>query len=993
MYHQLRKRKEDTSAQRFLFRNDPAAEPDVYIMDVATFGATCSPCAAQFVKNKNAAEFAEQFPEAAKAIVENHYVDDYFDSASTIDDAIRRAKEVRFIHSKAGFEIRNWMSSSIEVISALGETTIDQHVHFNQNKTTGYERVLGIVWNTGTDAFTFSGRMRDDLLRYLNGEQRPTKGMVASCVMSLFDPQGFLIPFTIFGRILLQDLWRTGCEWDDETNDDAVEKWRCWVSRLQEVEEIRIPRYYFQGGLNLDYTTLQLHVFVDASQNAYGAVAYFRIMSTSGPICSLVMAKSKVAPLKLLSIPRLKLMAALLGARLMNFVHENHTLEILERFIWSDSQVVHSWIQSDQRKYKQFVAFRVGEIHSLTKLCEWRHVPSKLNVADMVTKWDRNHSWRSDGPWVRAPDYLYQLKEAWPNHKKVEPETIEEMRAAVLFHGIFVPESMIDPRRFSRWTVMVRAVAYLFRFISNCRRRLKGQAIEALPLSNRTKGLVKRLVPAIPASLRREEYQKSETHLWRTVQADCFPDEVRILLKNQERPQEEWVPLDKNSQLYKLSPFLDEQKVLRMEGRAERATMVPFEIRFPIILPKDHPVTSKLLAFYHQKLGHAYMETAVNELRQRFVIPCLRAALKRVMRACVRCKVAKSQPAIPRMAPLPVQRVTPHRRPFSYTGVDYFGPVTVTVGRRNEKRWVSLFTCLTTRAVHLEVVHSLKTQSCIMAIRRFACRRGMPIEFFSDNGTNFHGASKEVERVNADCEETFTDGRTRWNFNPPSAPHMGGVWERPVRSVKEALKAFDDGKKLTDEVLLTSFAEAEDLINTRPLTYLSLESGSMEALTPNHFLRVVTAYDGGQTTGPTSEAASLRDNYKRSQLLADSFWKRWIAEYIPTLNQRSKWYTEAEPVECGDLVYIAEGANRKCWVRGLVMEVFKGSDGRIRQAMVKTSNGVLKRPISKLAVLEVQERKSGAKEELPRVTGRGYVSTVGHTSIDPIANNAVLDRH
>ncbi|XP_038121586.1 uncharacterized protein LOC119770558 [Culex quinquefasciatus] len=832
MYHQLRIRKEDTNAQRFLFRNDPTAEPEVYIMDVATFGATCSPCAAQFVKNKNAEEFSKQYPAAAKAIVENHYVDDYYDSASTVDEAIQRAKEVRLIHSKAGFEIRNWVASSSEVVRALGEKKADQKVHLSQNKTTGYERVLGIVWNTSTDEFLFSAEMREDLERYLKGELRPTKRVVSSCVMSLFDPQGFLISFTIFGRILIQDLWRAGCDWDKAVDDEA-------------------------GAHDLNYETLELHVFCDASQCAYGAVAFFWIMSSVGPICALVSGKSKVAPLKLLSIPRLELQSDVVGSRLMNFVQENHTLKIAERFIWSDSEVALSWIHSDQRKYKQFVAFRVGEILTLTKQSEWRKVPSKLNLADMLTKWDNKHSFRQDGPWSRAPEFIEEAKRLWDISKQqVQLNTPEEMRASVLYHSIIVTEQIINPQNFSRWTVM----------------KSKGFADRSTSPFEGDEGAREKTVPVVPVPLKREEYQMAETYLWRWAQAGYFPDEVTTLLKNLELPADKKLSLEKSSVLYKLTPFLDEQKVMRVDGRLERATMVPFEVRFPVILPKGHPVTTKLLEHYHQKMGHAYFETAINELRQRFFIPNLRAELKRVMTACVKCKVEKSVPAIPRMAPLPVQRVTPYQRAFSYTGVDYFGPVAVTVGRRSEKRWVSLFTCLTTRAIHLEVVHSLTTQSCVMAIRRFACRRGMPIEFFSDNGTNFQGASKEIVRVDAECREEFTDARTSWNFNPPSAPHMGGVWERLVRSVKEALKAFDDGRKLTDEVLLTSLAEAEDLINTRPLTYLSTEAGSTEALTPNHFLRGVTTNDrGAQRAESTSPAEALRDYYKRSQLLADCF--------------------------------------------------------------------------------------------------------------------------
>lgn len=285
---------------------------------------------------------------------------------------------------------------------------------------------------------------------------------------------------------------------------------------------------------------------------------------------------------------------------------------------------------------------------------------------------------------------------------------------------------------------------------------------------------------------------------------------------------------------------------------------------------------TKVLEHYHRKAGHVNAETAVNEVRQRFRISNLRAALKAVAKVCVWCKVKKCKPIIPRMAPLPLARITPGVQAFGFTGVDYFGPINVTVGRRTEKRWVCLFTCLTTRAVHLEVVHSFTTQGCLMAIRRLISRRGKPIDFFfSDNGTNFKCASKQmIQNIEYECEDVLTDSKTRWNFNPPSAPRMGGIWERLVRSVKVALAVFNDGRRLTDEVLLTTLAEAEDLTNSRPLTYAGTSADASEALTPNHFIRGIGATGKDGRKIQTNQAEALRDAFKRSQALADLLWKR-----------------------------------------------------------------------------------------------------------------------
>lgn len=481
-------------------------------------------------------------------------------------------------------------------------------------------------------------------------------------------------------------------------------------------------------------------------------------------------------------------------------------------------------------------------------------------------------------------------------------------------------------------------MALVNRFVSNCRRKMKGQPIEVLRITECQKQLLLRPIPAIIIPLRQEEYLKAEQFLWQVAQYAFYPDETKTLKNNRNEPQSsKWMSLEKNSPLYRLSPFADEFGVIRVEGRTANASYATFDARFPVILPKDHPITTLLLKDYHCRFGHANRETIVNEVRQRFHIFNLRSTVNKVMKACQRCKVTKCKPVNPRMAPLPEERLTPFLRPFSYVGVDYLGPLETSVGRRKEKRYVAVFTCLVIRAVHLELAYSLSTDSCVMAVRRFIRRRGPPVEIFSDNGTNFVGASNELKEqirsINCECANTFTDARTKWTFNPPSAPHMGGVWERMVRSVKEAIRALDDGRKLNDEILITVLAEAEGFINSRPLTYMPQESADYEAITPNHFLLGNSSGAQDPLKAPADMAAALRSSYQRSQLLSDAVWNRWLKEYFPTMNKRSKWLAESKPVQVGDLVYVAEG-NRRAWVRGRIQQVIPGSDGRIRQAIV-----------------------------------------------------------
>ncbi|XP_053691538.1 uncharacterized protein LOC128740053 [Sabethes cyaneus] len=613
MFHQLKIIRSDRQAQRFLFRFNPEDEPIVYVMDVATFGATCSPSSAQYVKNINAEEYAERYPEAAAAIIQRHYVDDYFDSVDTIDEAVERAKQV--------------------------------------------------------------------------------------------------------------------------------------------------------------------------------------------------------APLKRQSIPRLELMAALLGARMNQTIVGTHSLHITRCTFWTDSRTVCSWLQSDQYKFKQFVAFRVGEVLELTRVGDWRWISTKQNVADMLTKWGRGPTLQSEGEWFRGPSFLYLPENQWPSAEIPSEETSEDIRGVVLFHEVLEVETI------STWKRLLRVAATVLRFVHNCRRKRKGLAILVAKATIKQQQLLKMRYKTSIEPLRQEELAEAE-FLWKQAQWDSFPDEMSVLTKNlQLKPGQKAERIAKNSYIYKCSPALDPDGVLRVDSRLAKAENIPLAQRYPVILSRFHNVTKKILQDYHEKFGHANGETVFNEMRKKFEIPNLRTAIQQVARECVWCRVHRCIPRAPRMAPLPVQRVSAGRRPFSAVGVDYLGPVEVTVGRRKEKRWVAVFTCLAVRAVHLEVVHTLSTQSCLLALRRFCSRYGEPEEIFSDNGTCFRGAWNEIQKtkkqINRECAEQMISPSTAWYFNPPGTPHMGGIWERMVRSVKEAMRALHDGKKLTDEILNTTVAEVADMINLR----------------------------------------------------------------------------------------------------------------------------------------------------------------------------------
>ncbi|XP_047037924.1 uncharacterized protein LOC124643112 [Helicoverpa zea] len=312
------------------------------------------------------------------------------------------------------------------------------------------------------------------------------------------------------------------------------------------------------------------------------------------------------------------------------------------------------------------------------------------------------------------------------------------------------------------------------------------------------------------------------------------------------------------------------------------------------------------------------------------------------------------------MGDLPEGRLAHHQRPFTHTGVDLFGPMEVTIGRRREKRYGVLFTCLTVRAIHVELVGSLTTDDVIMALRRMAARRGWPRHLYSDNGTNLRGADKELKKCVSELDEKLlADGvqsysmTTTWTFSPPASPHWGGAWERLIRCVKNALKVVLKERAPRDAVLQTLMTEVEVMVNSRPLTHVSVEPNTDETLTPNHFL--LGSSSNLPTMGTFDESDTfLRKQWRIAQQLADSFWRRWVKEVLPDMRPRKKWQQEQRPLQVGDLVLIVDPASpRNVWPRGIIRRVMPGQDGRIRVAEVQTKSGILRRPVARVVYIAI----------------------------------------
>ncbi|XP_044745195.1 uncharacterized protein LOC123307057 [Coccinella septempunctata] len=913
MFLRIKVRPEDQPAQQFLWRGeDRERPPKKYKMTSVFFGATSSPYIAHHVRNHNADIHGKEFPRALEAIKNAHYMDDWVASFKDAEEARKAVEETREVHARAGFNLKGWNSSDPNILKG-----IPSELHATAPTQLGGEqpgsKILGLYWNAQRDELGFNtcmSRVPEDVKA---GKRAPTKREALSAVMSVYDPLGLLSHYTIRSKIILQSLWRLQMTWDEPIPAEENELFTSWLAQLPEIAMLRLPRCYTLNG----YERIDLHILCDASEQAFATTAYWRITRNDGTIeVVLIAAKAKVAPKKALTIPRLELQAAVIGARLAETIKREHRMEVDQTTYWTDSSTVVHRVRNDMRRYTPFVAHRLGEIAELTQKEEWRWLPTDHNVTDDATRLT-NAPISSTDRWFQGPDFLYLPEDQWPGKTAYE-DTEEEV-----LHVSENPRRsscVPDPARFSKYEILVRTTARVLAFVDICRRR-------AINLEHR-------------------HIERAEKELIRRVQEDSFQDEVERIRSGRTIP--------KASRLYRLDPVM-EDGILRVRGRIG-ASAAPSDTKRPVILDGRHPITKLLVLREHCSAGHANRERVTNDLRQHYWIIHLRPTVRAIEKNCAFCRRRRAMPTTPATGDLPLARMDPFHRPFTNCGVDYFGPMMIKIGRRREKRWGALFTCLTSRAVHIEIVASLSTDSTIMALRRMAARRGWPRLMYSDNGTNFRGADQELRLAYKEWLPKLQDEgllhRMEWRFIPPGAPNQGGAWERMVRSVKTALRVTLREKAPTEEVLRTLLTEAEFSINARPLTHVSVNPADPEALTPNHFL--IGSSTGMPATGPCDEAD--RRTWRASMALADHFWKRWVREYLPTLVPRGDSSNKARPLRIGDVVLIVDSTlPRNTWPMGLVKSTYPGPDGGIRVAEVRTRTGVFRRPVSELAVVLKEE--------------------------------------
>lgn len=412
-----------------------------------------------------------------------------------------------------------------------------------------------------------------------------------------------------------------------------------------------------------------------------------------------------------------------------------------------------------------------------------------------------------------------------------------------------------------------------------------------------------------------------------------------------------------------LNPFVDELGLVRVGGRIRHADAV-YDQKHPFLLPPNHHLTHLVIDDLHVRHFHAGPTLVLSLLRNRFWVPRALKAIKSRTYRCVQCRIQRAQPRIPLMGDIPRFRFERHRA-FLQVGADYAGPLLIRASNRRkaaiDKAYFCVFICMTTRAMHLELVSSLATDSFLAALDRFVGRRGLPQCIHSDNGTNFIGASKMLREFHAFVTtnkdrwvEHLAPMGVEWRFIPPRAPHFGGLWEAGVKSVKSLLTSIVGKQPLTFEELTTVLVRIEGTLNSRPLCPMRDDAESFEYLSPGHFL-IGTSLNSMPLSIDSYPHMKLSSRWRMVQENISNVWSRWQRDFLHQLQQRTKWYESRPGLAVGDLVIMIE--NRTIpghWPVARVVEVFPGVDGVVRVVSVRTPSGrTFKRPASALVPLFV----------------------------------------
>lgn len=938
MYRQVMVDRRDIDYQRIVWRTNANDPIEHYRLLTVTYGTGCAAYLAIEALVHAARSYSSIYPSAAEHIIEDRYVDDLMSGADSLEEACTLRKQIVQILDAAGFPLRKWATNQPALLEDVSEAQTEA-VPLQLNGERSVVKALGVQWLPYEDVFIFKVCLPEEV--------GVTKRQLLSESSRLFDPFGWLSPVIIKAKICYQQTWLYDLHFDDPLPEAVLQEWLDLRNNLNQLEQVRIPRWIPNHNGHI-----QLLGFCDASETAYAAVVYARSIDGEGEVhVQLFAAKTKLAPVKQVTLPRLELNAAVLLTDLMQKLSLSLGHLQVEYRAWTDSTIVLQWLSALPRRWKTYVANRTSAIQEFMPRNRWNYVPSKENPADCASRGMSPTELVNYSLWWRGPAWLCEDESAWSSSNP----------------GLVADEDLLEERTkgFSAFLTSAERPGTTFEIESAILQR-SSKLSSAVRVLAQVKRAVKPRRSRPNGFLTVDELRSADSAMIRLAQRDEFGNEIQRLNQGKE--------VSRKSRLRQLFPFVDGDGILRVGGRLQNSP-ISYDRKHPIILPKTHRYTRLLAEQIHVENLHCGPSLLIATLNQRFWILGCSTVTRQVVKDCVTCVRLKGQTASQLMGNLPAIRTTPTRA-FTHVGVDYAGPVLVKSshlrGSRTTKGYISVFICLSTKSVHLEAAGDLSTNSFLMALKRFVGRRGLCLELWSDNGTNFIGASNQLQastdiEANEDLKEVYAlvqsmphyeavvqflaNKGIKWQFITPSSPHKGGIWEAAVKSAKKHLRAVIGKEPLTFEELTTVLVQTEACLNSRPLCAISADPGCVEPLTPGHFL-IGQPLNLIPEPGIKHLPVNRLDMYQRLQRYTDEIWRRWQDEYLATLQSRHKWSGTQPNLKVGQLVTIKnENLPPSQWEMARISEVHPDKEGRVRTVTLRRGQTELQRSVNKICPL------------------------------------------
>ena len=685
-------------------------------MNRVTFGVTSSPYVAVKTLQQTARDFSSKSCLASWHICQSFHVDDLLAGADSVQLAVQLFKELREVLAKGGFDLRKWRSSSSEVLKHIPQELQEQvpSQELVDNHSAAYPKALGITWDSNQDLLSSHVQLPDSCAS--------TKRGIVSDTARAFDVLGWVAPVILQMKVVFQRLWQLRIGWDEELPEELRSQHEEWRKELPLLRDIQLPRSYFLAAPSV---TIQ-HGFSDASSAAYAAVIYLRATYQDGSItCRLVVAKTRVAPLKQLTIPKLELCGAAMLAELLAITGETLQVPQTQIHAWCDSTVALAWLRGCPSKYKVFVANRVASASRNISPSAWQHVPTEDNPADCASRGLSARELKYHDLWWGGPPWLHQEPISIPP----QPQAAElakhqdlEAKPLAVYATTITPSSWWEGK-FNSYKKLLHSTAYIFRFLHSVRAIISGQStIQGKDLTVK-------------------EVEAAEQFLFKQSQARAFPAELGRLSATPP------VAIAPTTRILMVHPFLGTEGLLQVGGRLGKSSLSPLQ-KHPMILSSLDHVVKLLFQYYHVMLLHCGPTLLLAHAGQQFHVVGAKKLARSICQSCLVCKRAAPKPQCQQMGQLPAPRVT-QSPVFHHSGVDYAGPFLLKQGNPRRptvtKGYLAIFVCLATKILHLEVVSSLSTGAFNAALKRFVSRKGLPAHIYSDHGSNFVGARNELK--------------------------------------------------------------------------------------------------------------------------------------------------------------------------------------------------------------------------------------------------------